>query len=162
MKLADIVVHGTPVAVPTSAELEGLHKTLGARLPEGYDEFMLRLGEGLLGGSYIRVYPPWRILAELEAWRERIGQYWFWRGLDQARAIESIVIGDTVDGDEIIFHPSDPDALWVLPRNADDAFKAGRGLWESLEWLCSSGILTQPFSERAFEPFDSRTSQRAG
>jgi hypothetical protein len=26
----------------------------------------------------------------------------------------------------------------------------------AIEWLCSSGTLTEPFVEREFEPFDSR------
>jgi hypothetical protein len=33
---------------------------------------------------------------------------------------------------------------------------AGNGLAQAIEWLCSSNILTEAFTERDFEPFDSR------
>ena len=155
MKLADITVDGTRV-LPTLRELDELEARLSAPLPAGYREYMLALGEGILGGTYIRVYPPWRIQNELQSWRDRIRDYWFWEGLPRDRAVESVVIGDTVDGDELIFHPADPDEIWILPRHSNDASRIGRGLWQALEWLCSSGELIEPFAERRFEPFDSR------
>lgn len=158
MKLAEVTVEGTLV-IPTAAELDELEETLEASLPAGYREFMLGLGEGVLGGAYVRVYPPWRIGRELQSWRDRIREYWFWEGLAKERALEAVVVGDTLDGDELIFHPSDPDEIWVLPRNSEQALRAGRGLWEALEWLCSSGVLTESFAERRFEPFDSRKGE---
>lgn len=155
MRLADITIAGTP-AVPTESELDDLEGALGTRLPLGYREFMLACGEGTLGGAYIRIYPPWRIQCELAEWRSRITEYWFWDGLPQQRGVEAVVVGDTLDGDELIFHPSEPDAIWVLPRNSEQASQIGTGLWEALEWLCSSGVLTEAFAERNFDPFDSR------
>jgi hypothetical protein len=159
VKLSDIKVASGARAVATPKELEDLSRLVGARMPDGYAEYMLALGEGVLGGTYVRIYPPWRIAKELEAWRARIREYWFWSGVSQETALESIILGDTLDGDELIFHPSDPDQITVLPRNSDDSIVAGRGLWSALEWLCSSGVLTGAFRERRFEPFDSRTER---
>jgi len=80
------------------------------RLPE-------RFGEGLLAG-YVRVYPPHQILKgdnNVNAWRERIDEYWFWDAgkdvLSKDRALECVIVADTMDGDELVAHPSDPDRL---------------------------------------------------
>ena len=162
MILADITARGDPVGRVTVEDLAQLRGVLGCSLPSGYDEFMLALGEGLLGGSYVRVYPPWRMLDELQEWRKRIAEFWFWSGIEQTWALEGVRLGDTLDGDELVFHPGAPDEIWVLPRESNRALRSGRGLWEALEWLCSSGVLTEAFSERVFEPFDSRTKEVVG
>src|SRR4051812_24044802 len=92
----------------TAADVERLEKKLGVKLPAGYREFMTTLGDGLLS-DYVRVYPPKQISKELKEWRKRIKQYWFWDELPvllkKDRAIESIVIADTIEGDEVVFHP---------------------------------------------------------
>jgi hypothetical protein len=73
-----------------------------------YREYITGLGEGVLG-SFIRIYPTWRIESELAEWRSRINKYWFWDAgkdlLPKERALEFVIIGDTVNGDEIVFHP---------------------------------------------------------
>ncbi len=76
--------------------------------------------------------------------------------LSKEQALQSVIIGDTVDGDELIVHPDNPDRIYVLPRNSEDIYVAGDGLPAAIEWLCGSGTLTEAFSERNFEPFDSR------
>jgi hypothetical protein len=53
-------------------------------------------------------------------------------------------------------HPGNPERIYVLPRHSEDIYIAGDGLLAVIEWLCGSGTLTQPFTERNFEPFDSR------
>ena len=63
----------------------------------------------------------------------------------------SIRVGDTFDGDEIILLNNQ---YYVLPRYSEMIYKAGNTLEEAINWLCSSGILTEAFSEREFEPFD--------
>jgi hypothetical protein len=76
--------------------------------------------------------------------------------LSKAQALQSVILGDTLDGDELIVHPSQPERVYVLPRHSEDIHIAGEGLLPALEWLCSSGAFTEPFVEREFEPFDSR------
>lgn len=109
------------------------------------------------------VYPPRRILSgdnNLAEWRKRIDEYWFWDPgrdvLTKAQALESVIIGDTFDGDEIIVHPGERERIYVLPHNSENIHVAGLGLAAAVEWLCSSGILTAAFADRNFEPFDSR------
>jgi len=59
-------------------------------------------------------------------------------------------------GDELVFHPSRRDRLFVLPRESEKILEAGEDLLAAVEWMCSSGKLVEPFDERNFEPFDSR------
>jgi len=96
----------------------------------------------------------------LAEWRRRIDQYWFWDGgsnvLTKKQVLECIIIGDTLEGDELIVHPDNPERVYVLPRHSEDIYIAGNGLPAVIEWLCGSGTLTEPFVERNFEPFDSR------
>jgi hypothetical protein len=135
--------------------VQEVERQLRARFPQGYLEYMNRFGEGVLGGSFIRVYPPQRVLNNLAERRSRIAEYWFWDHgtpiLSKAHALECIVFADTAGGDELIFHPSQPDEIFVLPRDSEDIFAIGPGLPAAIEWCCASGVLTEPFDERVFE-----------
>jgi hypothetical protein len=57
----------------------------------------------------------------------------------------------TFDGDELILYKS---YYYILPRHSEKIYKIGKTLDEMITWLCSTGILTEPFVERDFEPFD--------
>jgi hypothetical protein len=160
LNISDIHVSGGPLVLASPAEVDALESRLWIKFPDGYREYVTKLGEGVLGGTLVRIYPPWRIDKELAEWRRRINKHWFWDEgkelLPKDRAVECIIIGDTVNGDELIFHPSRPSRLFVLPRDSDEVFVAGKELMESIEWMCSSGELVEPFIECNFEPFDSR------
>jgi hypothetical protein len=160
MDLKSIHVVGGPMVRATTAEMADAESQLWITFPRGYREYVTTLGEGVLGGSFVRVYPPWRVLRELAPWRERVRKYWFWEKgrklLPKERAIESVILGDTVGGDELVFHPGKPDRLFVLPRQRETIFEAGADLLTAVEWMCGSGKLTKRFTERDFEPFDSR------
>lgn len=109
MKLEDIRIVGEPLVLATPADVDGLESRLWIAFPEGYRDYVTRLGEGILGGSFIRIYPPWRIENEIAEWRRRINKYWFWdegrHVLPKECALECVIIGDTRSGDEIVFHP---------------------------------------------------------
>jgi hypothetical protein len=74
--------------------------------------------------------------------------------LTKEQALQSVIIGDTLDGDELMVHPSNPERVYVLPRHDHNVHVAGNGLPAAIEWLCGSRILTEPFAERNFEPFE--------
>jgi hypothetical protein len=160
MQIEHVRVIGQPLVLATDADVDELSDRLWVTFPAGYREYVTQLGEGVLGGSYVRIYPPWRIDNALDEWRHRIDKYWCWdEGLDvlpKARALECLVIGDTVEGDELVFHPNRLDQLFVLPRYSEQIHRAGSDLMAAIEWMCSSGELVEPFAEREFEPFDSR------
>jgi hypothetical protein len=161
----NITVVGGPLVLSSPAEVDAAEAQLGIRFPTGYRQYVSRFGEGVLGGSYIRIYPPHRILSgvnNLAEWRQRIDKYWFWDDgrdvLTKEQALRSVIIGDTMEGDELIVHPDHPEWVYALPRNSEDIYIAGEGLPAAIEWLCGSGSLTEAFTERNFEPFDSRPS----
>ncbi|MEP7218584.1 MAG: SMI1/KNR4 family protein, partial [Bacteroidota bacterium] len=137
MKIEDVQIIETPLVLATPEEVDALASQLWITFPEGYREYMSRLGEGILG-LLVRIYPPWKVANELPSWRRRINRYWFWDAgrdlLPKARAIECIVIGDTMGGDELIFHPCRPDRLFMLPRDSERIFEAGNDLLSAIDW----------------------------
>ena len=160
LDLGAVTVVGGPLVLATEAEVDALEASLGFPFPAGYREYVTTLGEGVLGGTFVRVYAPWTVEKRLAPWRERIDAYWFWddgaKLLTKERALESIVLADTLNGDELLFHPDEPGRLLVLPIESEKIFVAGSTLLEAVEWMCSSGKLTRRFAERRFEPFDAR------
>ena len=164
MKVRDIRILKKPLVLAGADEIDALEAKLWVTFPAGYREYVTKLGEGVLGGAFVRIYPPWRIEKDLLEWRKRIGKHWFWEKsrklLPKERALECVIIGDTVNGDELIFHPVRPNQLFILPRDSEKASVAGADLLEAVERMCSSGELTEPFAERDFEPYDSRKEKR--
>jgi hypothetical protein len=164
LNIRDIRILKKPLILADPAAVDAIETKLWIGFPAGYRDYVTKLGEGVLGGSFVRIYPPWRIEKELDEWRRRISKYWFWETsgevLPKERALECVIIGDSVNGDELIFHPARPKQLFVLPRDGEKTLIAGSSLLEAVEWMCSSGELTEPFAEREFEPFDSRNEVR--
>lgn len=159
MRIEDIQPKpGAAALVPVTAQaVRDASLQLGASFPSGYEEYVTRFGKGLLGGTWVRVYMPSQIVLGLARWRERIDQYWFWdkgrETLTKAKALQCIVFADTWDGDEVVFHPSEPEKIYVLPRHSEAVHIASEsGLLKALEWLCSSGVITEAFTDRFFEP----------
>ena len=68
----NITVIGDPLVLSDPTEVDAAEAQLGIRFPTGYREYVTRFGAGVLGGSYIRIYPPRRILDDLFEWRGRI------------------------------------------------------------------------------------------
>ena len=151
---------GEQLFLSTDDEVDAAEQQIGVSFPVGYREFVTTFGEGVLGGTFVRIYPPHRILRDLPMWRERIDQFWLWdegkATLTKAEALISVVIGDTLNGDELVVRPEQPDRILVLPRYSEDVLVAGDGLPNAIEWLCNSGILAEPFSDRDLEPFTTR------
>lgn len=146
----------TDLFLASEEEILACEKTLNIAFDEDYKEYVLVYGSGILGGTYVRIFLPETIILTLEDWRNRITEYWFWdegkEVLTKDQVLNSIRIGDTFDGDEIILYKGE---YFVLPRYSEMIYKTGNTLEETITWLCSSGILTEAFSEREFEPFDS-------
>jgi hypothetical protein len=160
MDLQSVRVIREPLNRATHAEVDAAEERLWTRFPAGYREYVTTLGEGTLGGAFVRIHPPWRIERELREWRARIAKYWFWdqspKLLSKERAAEMVLLGDTVNGDELVFHPGRPDRLFVLPRDSQHIYECGKDLLSAVEWMCSSGKLTEAFAQRDFEPLDTR------
>jgi hypothetical protein len=140
MDLAKLRVKGERQPVPEAA-LERLQVEAATTLPAGYDEMMRTLGPGTLG-TKVRVQGPEAILQNTKAWRERVAQYWFWGDgplLSKAAAQSAFVIADTLDGDELVFLPSDPKTLLLLPREDEEVRLISKtGLLSALTRLVAS------------------------
>ena len=162
MKISDITIEPSlgPLVLATARDVDEMESRLWITFPAGYREYVTRLGEGEMGG-FVKIYPPWRIEKELADWRLRISKYWLWEEgkdvLPKARALECVIIGDSSNGDELVFHPRHPDRLFVMPRGGEKVFVAGADLLSAVDWMCNSGKLTRRFKDRTFQPFDSRT-----
>ena len=158
----EIKISGQPLALASDAEVSALEATLGCSFPPGYGEFVTTFGEGEINWL-VRVFPPWRILdggdglENFVQWRQRINEYWFWEGIDKQHAIQSIMLGDTANGDQLCFHPDEPTAIHVLPRDRDCAMFVGSSIMELIRWLLASGELIEVEDKAlVFRPFDSR------
>jgi hypothetical protein len=164
MNLSDVRVLKKPLVLAKPAQVDALEAKLWVAFPSGYREYVTTLGEGVLGGSFVRVYPPWRIESELAEWRKRVAKYWFWdqgkKLLPKERGVECVVVADTADGDEFVFHPARP-GLFLLPRHEEKVYALGPDLLAALEWVFTSGKLTPPLADRDFEPFDTRKQPKA-
>jgi hypothetical protein len=144
----------------TQEQVTQAEQVLGTRFPSGYADFVTWFGEGSYCG-FVRVCLPGRIVADYRAeFQQRWGEYFFWDAgrdvMPRDHVLESVIVADTWDGDELIFHPGDPDRLVVLPRHDDRIFEAGDGLEAALRWLCDSGELTAPIGSKWFESFTNR------
>lgn len=157
-RIDDLEPSGALQPVPAS-DIDRAEADLGTPFPSGYRDLMQRFGRGIVGGL-VRVYTPFDIASgdnSVTEWRKRIDEYWFWDAgaavLTKAQALECVILGDTVGGDEMVFHPSAPDRIYVLPHDSDDIHVAGDGLEAALDWFFTSGVIDPPFEDKSFEPY---------
>ena len=158
MEFNDIKFPKSKVKPISHAAVDKMETLLGTRFPLHYREYITTLGEGSFSGAYIRIYPPRRILNELTEFRELWNEYWFWDAskevISKADAQGCIILGDTMEGDQLIFHPRSPDDIFVLPRNSEMVYRIEPGVLAIIDWLCRSGILARPSKNLKFTPFD--------
>jgi hypothetical protein len=64
LHINDIQVSGMPLVLAKPPEVNALESQLWITFPDGYREYVTKLGERVLG-LFVRVYPPWRILKGL-------------------------------------------------------------------------------------------------
>lgn len=158
MSRLDALKPTAPLQGVADDDVSAAEAAIGAVFPAGYRAFITRYGRGVLGGI-LRIYTPDGILNgpnNIKEWRARIGEYWFWDAseslLPKAHALECVIVGDTVGGDELIFHPSAPDRLYVLAHDFDEAYLVSTtGLEAAIDWFFTSGVLDEPFEDDSFE-----------
>jgi hypothetical protein len=147
----------------TLEQVAAAEAALGVRFPPGYAEFVTRFGEGAVS-NWVRVYPPSRVPEEHPGQRERRQEYYFWEEgadvLTREQVTASVLLADTYNGDEVIFHPGQPAGLFVLPRDEGAIYALGGTLEEAIAWLCTSGTLTAPIAFKSFEPATGRAARR--
>lgn len=147
-----------PLKTVTHAEVDTIAARLGLTFPEGYAEYVTELGEGFLS-NYLQIWLPHKVESELPEQRQFWSDQFFWDAngpLPPARAAETVTLGSTMDGDRLVFHPDQPDDLFMLPRHDDQIYQLGPGLEAAIDWLFGSGVLIRPKSLRYFEPSGER------
>jgi SMI1 / KNR4 family (SUKH-1) len=152
--LDDIYVVTDRLETASATDVTRAERELGCRFPTGYAEYVQRLGRGSLN-DVVRVMLPGQIVAELGDWRARWNEFWFWddpeSAVDQDHVLCAVPVADTEVGDELWFHPDDPDTVIVLPRDSDRSYAVGSGLDGAIDWVFSSGVLHPPGGPSAFE-----------
>jgi hypothetical protein len=133
--------------VAGTTEVDTLEQAFGAPFPQGYRDFVTRLGDGYLD-ELISIYPPTRILGSVDAFREAWAACYRWPEgqelLPQSRLLECIPLGETNYQDTIIFHPDQPESCYVLPgERLSIYFGPDEGLSGTIRWILESGVLVQ-------------------
>jgi hypothetical protein len=159
VRLNDIQLGTEQLLRSTDAEISEAEALLGTRFPPGFRKWMTTLGAGVLC-DLVRVctIPDLLVtIVEHQAWWH---EYDFWHEghdvLPQEAVLESIVVADTLNGDQAVFHPSNPAGLYLLPRHEARIYRIGARFEDALEWLCTSGVVSEPVSCFYFKPFPSR------
>jgi len=160
--LDQLRVKGKPRPVD-QVSLDKLKAELATDLPTGYEEMMRTVGPGLLRNT-VRVYGPLSILRDTKSWRERIAQYWFWGDgplLSKQASQSSVRIADTPGGDELVYVPTAPETLLVLPHEDEEVQLASKtGLLAALTRLLRSDSGRLP-SKLPYEPEGDEAARKA-
>jgi hypothetical protein len=138
-----------PVSTYSIKDLEVIESRLGFTFPEDYRLFISTLGAGETE-FHVRAYPPHdEYLFEAS---ERFLYHWFWDEspeiLTQAYAMECVAFFDSTDGDDIIFHPSNPNCWFILPHEEGKVI-----IVNSFQQLCQHYLLLY---DELSEPFQFR------
>jgi hypothetical protein len=137
---------------PTNEEWSEFTHRFGAPLPT-YREFMNTLGDGRYSNA-VRVYSLNKILAEINEFRERWQDYFLWDGEESALAkedlVDAVVLGDSLDGDEIITVPA-KEGVFVLHRHRDVAVRVGNDIDDAIIYICDSGAIYNDINFHYFE-----------
>jgi hypothetical protein len=111
--------HNNPVPLK---EVEALQTQIGVALPSGYVDFIRRFGEGEYCDLFY-IHSPSTLLKRLPDFRSVWADYWFFEGsehlLSQEEVQQSYLLGESKDGDEIVFYPPRSHELYMLPRHSE-------------------------------------------
>jgi hypothetical protein len=147
----------------TPEQVKAIEAAIGTKFPPGYAEFVTRFGDGSIS-NWVRVYPPDRVAEEALGHRERREEYYFWDDgadvLTREQVTRSVLLADTYNGDEVVYHPNEPVGLFVLPNDDGVIYPVGGTLEEAIDWICTSGTLTAPVTFKWFEPASGRVRRR--
>jgi hypothetical protein len=154
----DIYIVSARLKTRRKADVAAVSRTLGVTFPRGYGEFVTQFGAGTVNND-IRITMPDRIPEETQHWQDAWASS-FWddgrRALPKNMVLESIPIGDTVSGHQIIFHPAPPVKIFVLPHSTGRIYVAGDTLEAAIDWYCTSGKVQRRQRYKYFEACEGR------
>ena len=151
----DVYLVSRKLAPSSFDEVEAAEQAIWSSFPEGYSEFVTQFGEGELT-DWLIIDPPNRIRRTFRSHQANLEEYFSWddgcRVLSKELVVESIPLGRTTNGDQLVFHPGDPNRILALPRDEETIYEIGKGLVQAIEWLFSAGTLGKPIKLKAFRP----------
>lgn len=156
--LEDIYVVNKPQPIE-QADLAQLARVMGNNLPKGYEDFLGNLGVGYVN-NWLRIYHPSEIMDNYVDFQQRLEEFYLWEEepIPKERAIASIFLADTMNGDELYFYPLDQD-FHILPRNLDVGIKMLGDFLEVIRWICLSGELIEATDKLYFESHNDTSEQ---
>jgi len=121
-KFRDINFELTGQPSPVSeADLRSAESVLRCTFPTDYRDFLREFGPGEFSPVPLQVLPPSALLRSTTDDQQRLREHWFWSDSSevwsQKLACESIACFDGCCGDDVRFHPSDPDSIYILPHD---------------------------------------------
>jgi hypothetical protein len=137
----------------TDAEVAAAESGLGRPLPPGYRAFVTTLGTGAIS-DIVRLPTGKQLVEQQRQFQDLIRAAWFFDDdlLTQVRALGSIQVADSLDGDMVVYEPTSG-RYYVLPRHDDQVHSVGTDMAEVIEWFLESGVLIRPSRTRYFESF---------
>lgn len=159
LRLDDVFIVCDQLVVATDAQVSKAEMQIGSALPQGYREYVTRLGDGLLNGA-LYVIPPTRLLATRNEAQQRWRDYYLWEESQDVLGKDALwqchLIATLFTGSEFIVHPRRPDHIFYLARHTTIA-PVGDGIAALLDTVFDpkDGTL------RYFEPWSPRNSASA-
>ena len=123
----------------TQADVDAAEAALSIRFPDGYREYVTTLGKGEYCG-YVNIFPPSMIIREQTGEKPPLLEFCHsWDGSEfgvtSERLAKAVMVGNSIDGDWIIFEAGLPEAIYVLPRSEQIFHNVGPSLMDALIWL---------------------------
>ena len=146
------------LATFTHADIDAAETELGTRFPDGYREYMTTFGKGEYC-NYINVSTPQMIVKDQMGEKPPLQQFCnSWDGsefgITPERLAKAILLGNSIDGDWIIFEAGLPDAVYVLPESEYIFYSGGLNLLDALDRTCKIGGRSE------FRYFNSHINQK--
>lgn len=156
MDTSKVILIGKHIKPIPESEIAAAEAQLGVTLPSGYKQLMQTFGIGDYCDLF-RIAEPQVIVQELEEFRK------FWQEhfklffedneghLTPAQIQQSIRLGDSMDGDEIIFYPPTPKSIYILPRHDEYVDRLKSDFSDLHLWRSENPVtpLFQPAHSRA-------------
>ena len=113
-------VKNPPLKTVLESEILEVEAQLDLVFPADYKSFVTTFGAGELSVIFLRAFAPRQIMTVYrDKTQERLAEFWFWEEspeiLTKQKAIECLPFFDSACGDDILFHPSDPNTWFILP-----------------------------------------------
>ncbi len=134
-KFKDIYLVFNKLITATNEQIIKVEKKFGFKLPESYIHYITFLGEGLYSG-FIRIYLPDRIkdnsnsILVKRLHNDILNKYDF---------DKLICIGDSMEGDQIVFCPEYTNKIFICSRHFPELYFLDEGLYKPMKWSDSYG-----------------------